>query len=282
MPSRALCVYEPICYAECSDLRGVLMTRKMSDAEAKRTPLNLRTTAELRGKLDGAASENGRSITQEVERRLEQSFDRPKDPLPGIFSEEVRSYLRSSPAAARLVEAIADTFMHITRAAKERDRDEVEVRTAFCSALDDAKFDLLWRGEADRLPLEGPKPEPGTRRLDLPPAILGHTIADGRIKWLGMWAEEGVYLDKLEGRITDAYSGRGQVTLFGPTPEQVEEQRAQIDEQSKFALAKGDVQFMTPVELKGVKVTPRTYQMQDDDHTSANLRRPQSLKELKA
>lgn len=258
------------------------MTRKMSDAEAKRTPLNLRTTAELRARLDAAASENGRSITQEVERRLERSFDRPKDSLPGIFSDEVRSYLRSTPAAARFVEAIADTFLHITRAARERDRDEIELRTAFCSALDDAKFQLLWRGEPNRLPLEGPEPELGARRLDLPPAVLGHAIADARISWLGMWAEEGVYIDRVEGRITDAYSGKGQVTLFGPTPEQVEEQRAHTDEQAKAAEARGDVRFATPEELLEFNGSETTYQMQKNDEFTAYVRAPQSLKDLKA
>lgn len=41
----------------------------------KLQPLNMRTTAEIRGRLEEAAALSGRSLTQEVERRLEQSFD---------------------------------------------------------------------------------------------------------------------------------------------------------------------------------------------------------------
>ena len=43
---------------------------------AKRVPLSLRVTPQLKAKLDAAATETGRSQTQEIEFRLEQSFDR--------------------------------------------------------------------------------------------------------------------------------------------------------------------------------------------------------------
>jgi hypothetical protein len=42
----------------------------------KRFPLSLRTTKELREKLEKAAKDTGRSLAQEIEFRLEQSFDR--------------------------------------------------------------------------------------------------------------------------------------------------------------------------------------------------------------
>ncbi len=41
----------------------------------KRHPLNMRTTKELRDKVDAAAMASGRSLVQEVEFRLERSFD---------------------------------------------------------------------------------------------------------------------------------------------------------------------------------------------------------------
>jgi Arc-like DNA binding domain len=44
--------------------------------EGKRYPLNMRTTKEMREKLERAATESGRSMVQEVEFRLERSFDR--------------------------------------------------------------------------------------------------------------------------------------------------------------------------------------------------------------
>jgi HPt (histidine-containing phosphotransfer) domain-containing protein len=41
-------------------------------------PMNMRTTAELRRKIDKAARRSGRSLVQEVEHRVEQSFRRDK------------------------------------------------------------------------------------------------------------------------------------------------------------------------------------------------------------
>ena len=42
----------------------------------KRYPLNMRTTKELRDKIEAAARQSGLSLVQEVERRLERSFQR--------------------------------------------------------------------------------------------------------------------------------------------------------------------------------------------------------------
>lgn len=41
----------------------------------KRVPLSIRTTEEIRERLEAAALKSGRSITQEVEIRVEKSFD---------------------------------------------------------------------------------------------------------------------------------------------------------------------------------------------------------------
>ncbi|TXN41424.1 Arc family DNA-binding protein [Methylobacterium sp. WL30] len=50
------------------------MSRKLPEGEGKRVPLNMRSTRELRDRLETAAEKSGRSIAQEVEFRLEQSF----------------------------------------------------------------------------------------------------------------------------------------------------------------------------------------------------------------
>jgi hypothetical protein len=42
----------------------------------KRYPLSLRTTKELRQKLEKASAHSGRSLAQEIEFRLERSFER--------------------------------------------------------------------------------------------------------------------------------------------------------------------------------------------------------------
>lgn len=48
--------------------------RPSKGADAKRAPLNLRTSPGLRTKIEEAASLSGRPLTQEVEHRLELSF----------------------------------------------------------------------------------------------------------------------------------------------------------------------------------------------------------------
>lgn len=47
---------------------------KLPPGEGKRVPLNMRTTRELREKLEKEAADSGRSLAQEVEARLERSF----------------------------------------------------------------------------------------------------------------------------------------------------------------------------------------------------------------
>jgi hypothetical protein len=58
------------------------MPRKSKAAlPGKRHPLNMRTTKELREKIERAALASGRSLVQEVEFRLEQSLDGSRDAL---------------------------------------------------------------------------------------------------------------------------------------------------------------------------------------------------------
>ncbi len=47
---------------------------KLPPGKGKRVPLNMRTTREIRGDLEKAAANSGRSLAQEVEHRLERSF----------------------------------------------------------------------------------------------------------------------------------------------------------------------------------------------------------------
>lgn len=48
--------------------------RNRKPTAGKRYPLNMRTTKEVREKLEAAAFESGRSLVQEVEKRIEESF----------------------------------------------------------------------------------------------------------------------------------------------------------------------------------------------------------------
>src|SRR4051812_46943885 len=51
------------------------MAVKTANRIGRRAPLSLRTTDELRSKLEQSASESGRNLTLEVERRLELSYE---------------------------------------------------------------------------------------------------------------------------------------------------------------------------------------------------------------
>jgi hypothetical protein len=52
------------------------MARKPKPEAGKRYPLNMRTTRELRERIIAAAHASGRSLVQEVEYRLERSFEK--------------------------------------------------------------------------------------------------------------------------------------------------------------------------------------------------------------
>ena len=51
------------------------MPRKAVDGAVRTTSLNLKTTKELRDKMEAAAVASGRALTHEVEARLNRSFD---------------------------------------------------------------------------------------------------------------------------------------------------------------------------------------------------------------
>lgn len=63
------------------------MPRKAVTSEAKRFALNMKTTEEIRRRLEAAAQASGRSLTHEVEHRLEQSFQE-EDLLSRYFGSD--------------------------------------------------------------------------------------------------------------------------------------------------------------------------------------------------
>jgi Arc-like DNA binding domain len=69
------------------------MPRAMSTGGGKRHPLNMRTTREIREQLEAAAAASGRSLTQEVERRLERSFEGEID--AGAVTQTIRRLMGS-------------------------------------------------------------------------------------------------------------------------------------------------------------------------------------------
>jgi hypothetical protein len=76
--------------------------------EGKRYPLSLRTTKDLKEKLESASRVSGRSIAQEVEHRLEQSFKTEANIADAIAAamggKSLAALFRLMGAAAELVE----------------------------------------------------------------------------------------------------------------------------------------------------------------------------------
>jgi hypothetical protein len=68
------------------------MPRRTVKGAGKKSPLNMRTTKALRKKLEAAAGSSGRSLVQEVEFQLEQSFARETFGRPEISTLMYRVY----------------------------------------------------------------------------------------------------------------------------------------------------------------------------------------------
>lgn len=78
-------------------------SRKSDETAARRHPLSFRISHDLRQRLERAAAETGRSQTQEIEWRLEQSF-KTQDDIYEQFGGEARY---------RVFRAMADTMTAI-------------------------------------------------------------------------------------------------------------------------------------------------------------------------
>ncbi|WP_394648189.1 hypothetical protein [uncultured Sphingomonas sp.] len=76
--------------------------RPSERGEAKRAPINMRTTPAIRAALEDAATRGGRSLAQEIEQRLERSIE-----------DEQR---RGGPATAALIAAILADIAEIEEA----------------------------------------------------------------------------------------------------------------------------------------------------------------------
>jgi uncharacterized protein (DUF1778 family) len=71
------------------------------DGKGKRYPLNTRTTAEVRALLMAAAKLSGRSMTQEVEHRLQRSFEDDRIEAMSKQIEDIAAMLRAQPIATQ-------------------------------------------------------------------------------------------------------------------------------------------------------------------------------------
>lgn len=67
------------------------MPRKLPQGEGKRHPVSFRTTLVLNERLKAEAMKSGRSMSQEIERRLEASFR--DDDLRALIRDELHAAL---------------------------------------------------------------------------------------------------------------------------------------------------------------------------------------------
>ena len=83
------------------------MPAKLPENEGRRFAMGFRTTAEGRARIEEAARASGRSVSQEIEARLEYSFamdkfeeDLKKNPINKMIDEETESMFRGMSSAA--------------------------------------------------------------------------------------------------------------------------------------------------------------------------------------
>ncbi len=93
------------------------MALRTTNRTSRRAPLNLRTTDELRAKLENSAQAAGRNLTQETELRLERSFE-----LPEIMNEVADR--AAERAVERLLAELAPTLRKDADNPVERASDE--------------------------------------------------------------------------------------------------------------------------------------------------------------
>ena len=97
------------------------MPKRTVKGSGKKMPLNMRTTAALRAKINRAAGASGRSLVQEVEHRIERSF------LEDEYVERMRNARRANDDAEnlikRLIEVLMENPMIITSDHREALRD---------------------------------------------------------------------------------------------------------------------------------------------------------------
>jgi hypothetical protein len=119
----------------------------------KRYPLNMRTTKELRDKIEEAATASGRSLVQEVEFRLERSFRQQE------IEREIKNALEARAASVRdeLVGEMRKVLEPFQRALGLT-REEI------AAAAQRPKLSLLDLAQDTEGPSEQPKGESGQPR----------------------------------------------------------------------------------------------------------------------
>jgi hypothetical protein len=153
-------------YLATGDAGGWAVPVKAANRIGRRNAMNFRTTDELRRRLEEAASRAGHSLTQELEDRIERSFDE-RDTLSKVFG---------GPAAVQFLTSLGAIIRAAQHYASCRNFNEVETRRMIAAAVRKLSETHLFAGGEREYPstldfvLGGEWP-------DLDPEQAGATIA---------------------------------------------------------------------------------------------------------
>lgn len=115
------------------------MPRQMKEEEGKRYSLSAKTSLETNLALKAAAQKAGRSVSQEIEMRLERSLDDDKRNSDFVKNELVAEAMIGDAETAELVRAMTASISAAIRYTGGHWRDDIYTRAAVISAMTAAR-----------------------------------------------------------------------------------------------------------------------------------------------
>lgn len=155
--------------------------KKKTSKPARRVPLSLRVTPQMKDRLDAAAAESGRSLTQEAEMRLEHSFDRQdllSEVLVTAFGRRPAGYLLMMARAFADAGTVAGRLVDPTATEV---KDWTESKWAVQQAMIALNKAVEWKTKVDEFddPEESePPPLAVQHKMESPGATLGKAVSD--------------------------------------------------------------------------------------------------------
>jgi hypothetical protein len=186
--------------------RGVAPQRA---ASPERISIAARVSRPVHERLTAAASFAGRSLSEEIEQRLEASV-KASDLLAQLFGP--------NPDAVELLRLLSQTIEKVRRMAKNRGLGEIETRQALHAAFRHLGEVYFWHGqEIEWGGHVGSMDKPPVATIDAPPAAMGYEVADFNLFWNDARAME----EYCSGHVSNVWSGDGQerVSLADRQPE---------------------------------------------------------------
>ncbi|MCJ2069675.1 hypothetical protein MKK75_12895 [Methylobacterium sp. J-030] len=187
------------------------MTRRSADGDPRQS-IAVRTRSDLKQRLERVAEENGHSLGQEVERRLEASFEvasaskleRYIQNRPGL------SYMIGLVTPLELTNQLGDVLQGVVRHAEDVGWSELHTREALAAAWDVVGYYYFWRG-VDGVPVPDVRPTPpaDAKVRDLPPALAGYCIAEQKLLASVALQDQATFQNTLDGKVANAWSGDG-------------------------------------------------------------------------